>query len=92
MTMDDAKRGSLASEAIADELTPEQVGKILGISKLLVVRRMDDGRLPFRYEGEHRRCKLADVLKLRAAEEKQDKTLRELAEMDEIDYQPTPRF
>ena len=78
--------------ALADELTPEQAGKILGISRPLVVRRMDDGRLPFRYEGAHRRCKLADVVKLKVAEDRQDKTLRELAEMDEVDYQPAPRI
>jgi hypothetical protein len=52
------------------ELSPSAAGKILGISRPLVVRRMDDGRLPFRYEGKHRRCKLDDVLKLKAAEQK----------------------
>jgi hypothetical protein len=41
---------------------------------------MDDGRLPFRYEGKHRRCKLEDVLKLKAAEDKQTATLRALSE------------
>jgi hypothetical protein len=51
------------------ELSPEAAGRILGISRPLVVRRMDDGRLAFRYEGKHRRCKLEDVLKLRAAED-----------------------
>lgn len=52
------------------ELSPDAAGKILGISRPLVVRRMEDGRLPFRYEGKHRRCKLEDVLKLKAAEGK----------------------
>jgi hypothetical protein len=64
------------------ELSPEAAGKILGISRPLVVRRMDDGRLPFRYEGKHRRCKLEDVLKLKAAEEKQTAALRAPAETD----------
>ncbi len=58
------------------ELSPDAAGKILAISRPLVVRRMDDGRLPFRYEGKHRRCKLEDVLKLRAAEDKQTAALR----------------
>ena len=53
------------------ELSPDAAGKILRISRPLVVRRMDDGRLPFRYEGKHRRCKLEDVLRLKATEEKQ---------------------
>lgn len=86
------KVAGFAMAALADELTPEQAGKILGISRPLVVRRMEDGRLPFRYEGAHRRCRLADVLQLKTTEEKQEKTLRELAEMDEIDYQPTPKL
>ena len=81
-----------AMASLTDELTPEQAGKILGISRPLVVRRMDDGRLPFRYEGAHRRCKLTDVLALKEAEEKQEKILRELAEMDDVDYQPPPRL
>ncbi len=86
------KVAGFAMAALADELTPEQAGKILGISRPLVVRRMEDGRLPFRYEGSHRRCTLVDVVKLKAAEEKQEQALRELAEMDEIDYQPTPNL
>jgi hypothetical protein len=51
---------------------------------------MEDGRLPFRYEGARRLCQLEDVLKLKAIEEKQAKTLRDLAQMDQIDYQPAP--
>lgn len=86
------KVAGFAMAGLADELTPEQAGKILGISRPLVVRRMEDGRLPFRYEGAHRRCKLVDVLKLKEIEEKQEQTLRELAEMDEVDHQPTPNL
>jgi hypothetical protein len=86
------KVAGFAMAGLAEELTPEQAGKILGISRPLVVRRMDDGRLPFRYEGAHRRCKLVDVIKLKAIEDKQTETLRELAGMDEIDYQPTPKL
>jgi hypothetical protein len=86
------KVAGFAMAALADELTPEQAGKILGISRPLVVRRMDDGRLPFRYEGAHRRCKLVDVIKLKAVEDKQAETLRDLAGMDEVDYQPAPKL
>ena len=66
------------------ELSPDAAGKILSISRPLVVRRMDDGRLPFRYEGKHRRCKLEDVLKLKAAEDKQTAALRALAETEDV--------
>ena len=71
------------------ELSPGAAGKILGISRPLVVRRMDDGQLPFRYEGKHRRCKLEDVLKLKDAEEKQTAASRRLAETNGV--RPLPR-
>lgn len=77
---------------LSAELTPEQAGEMLGISRPLVVRRMEDGRLPFRYEGAHRRCKLEDVLKLKVIEDRQTESLRELAGMDDVDYQPAPRL
>jgi excisionase family DNA binding protein len=81
-----------AMASLVDELTPEQAGKILGISRPLVVRRMDDGRLPFRYEGSHRRCRLTDVLALKEAEDRHEKNLRALAETDDVDFQPAPRI
>lgn len=66
------------------ELSPDAAGKIPGISRPLVVRRMNDGRLPFRYEGKHRRCKLEDVLRLKAAEEKQIAALPAPAKTDKV--------
>lgn len=61
------------------ELSPEQAATVLGISRPLVVRRMDSGRLPFRYVGAHRRCRLSDVLKLRREEQGQREALDRLA-------------
>jgi hypothetical protein len=71
------------------ELSPEAAGKILGVSRPLIVRRMDSGQLPFRYEGKHRRCKLEDVLRLKAAEEKQTASFQALAKTDDV--RPLPR-
>ena len=51
------------------ELSPEQAGQILGISRPLVYLRMDNGRLPFRTIGSHRRLRLSDVLALVPFEE-----------------------
>jgi excisionase family DNA binding protein len=53
------------------ELSPADAGKILGISRPMVVRKMEAGELPFRYEGKHRRCKLEDVLQIKASEERE---------------------
>ena len=48
------------------ELSPSEASGILGISRPLVVLRMDRGDLPFRYVGKHRRASLKDVLALKA--------------------------
>lgn len=47
------------------ELSPNDAADILGISRPIVVHRMDVGDLPFRYVGKHRRTKLKDVLALK---------------------------
>ena len=39
------------------ELSPTEASEILGISRPLVVLRMDRGDLPFRYVGKHRRAR-----------------------------------
>jgi excisionase family DNA binding protein len=84
-----AEVDGLAYGGLAAELSPEQAGRILGISRPLVVRRMDDGRLPFTYVGAHRRCNFEDVLRLKVQEEKQAEALRELGEgIDELDFRP----
>lgn len=61
--------GGVTYGALTTEVTPEQAGKVLGISRPLVVQRMKDGRLPFYFVGTHRRCKLKDVLALKQKED-----------------------
>jgi hypothetical protein len=62
------------------ELSPNDAADILGISRPLVVHRMDVGDLPFRYVGKHRRTKLKDVLTLKMKMDDQRKALEGLAE------------
>ena len=62
------------------ELSPTEASAILGISRPLVVLRMDRGDLPFRYVGKHRRALLRDVLALKARLDARQKALDELAE------------
>lgn len=59
------------------ELSPSAASRILGISRPMVVERMEEGKLPFRFEGRQRRCKLEDVLKLREKEDKRAAALHE---------------
>jgi len=62
------------------ELSPTEASAILGISRPLVVLRMDRGDLPFRYVGKHRRALLKDVLALKATLDVGQKALDALAE------------
>ncbi len=62
------------------ELSPSEAGEILGISRPLVVHRMDAGDLPFRYVGKHRRAKLKDILALKARIDSQRAVMEALAE------------
>lgn len=64
------KHSGVAIIPIDRELSPADAGKILGISRPMVVRKMEAGELPFRYEGKHRRCKFDDVLQIKAVEER----------------------
>ncbi len=74
----DAERVAVLRED--EELSPEQAAVILGVSRPLVVRRMESGRLPFRHVGAHRRCRLSDVLKLRREERTRQEALDRLAD------------
>lgn len=61
------------------ELSPNDVSRVLGISRPLVVHRMEIGDLPFRYVGKHRRAKLRDVLALKSKIDAQQAALDALA-------------
>lgn len=62
------------------EVSPNEAAEILGISRPLVVHRMDVGDLPFRYVGKHRRAKVRDVLALKGRLEAQQSSLTALAD------------
>ena len=61
------------------ELSPNDAASILGVSRPLVVHRMDIGDLPFRYVGKHRRATLKDVLGLKAKIDAQRAAMEALA-------------
>lgn len=61
------------------EMSPTEASAVLGISRPLVVHRMDIGDLPFRYVGKHRRALLKDVLTLKAKLDVQRKAMETLA-------------
>ena len=88
-TVLEAMQGLLAELAEANEvllvheeaeLSPEAAAKVLGISRPLVYKRMDDGRLPFRQVGSHRRVSLRQVLALKPSEDRRRRFAKELSE------------
>lgn len=62
------------------ELSPTEAAAILGISRPLVVLRMDRGDLPFRYVGKHRRALLKDVLRVKSKLDVRQTAIDALAE------------
>ena len=62
------------------ELSPNDAASILGISRPLVVHRMDVGDLPFRYVGRHRRALLRDILALKTRIDAQRASMEALAD------------
>ncbi|MBN8943496.1 MAG: DNA-binding protein [Rhizobiales bacterium] len=62
------------------ELSPNDAAEILGISRPLIVHRMDVGDLPFRYVGKHRRTKLKEVLALKSRIDAQRAAMEALAD------------
>ncbi|MFP3547255.1 DNA-binding protein [Rhizobium sp. SIMBA_035] len=62
------------------ELSPTEASTVLGISRPLVVLRMDRGDLPFRYVGKHRRALLKDVLAFKSRLDARQSAMDALAE------------
>lgn len=70
----------MAVIAEQQEVSPTEASAILGISRPLVVLRMDRGDLPFRYVGKHRRAALKDVLALKTKLDVQGSAMQALAD------------
>jgi len=74
-----AKGERVAVLADDQEISPNDAAIILGMSRPLVVHRMEVGDLPYRYVGKHRRAKLKDVLLLKSKLDEQRAALEALA-------------
>ncbi len=64
------------------ELTSREAAELLGISRTYLVRLVDEGRIPARMVGTHRRLKASDVLAYRRDREERLAKVAAIAQAD----------
>jgi excisionase family DNA binding protein len=76
-----ARGGSITVVPVGKEITTQQAADLLNVSRQYLVR-LDEGRVPFRKTGEHRRLRIEDVLTFKDSRDKDRRAgLRELSRL-----------
>lgn len=79
-----ARGDSITVVPVGREVTTQQAADLLNVSRQYLVRLLDEGRIPFRKTGKHRRLRVEDVLSFKATRDKDRRAgLRELSRMSE---------
>jgi excisionase family DNA binding protein len=79
-----ARGDSITVVPVGREVTTQQAADLLNVSRQYVIRLLDEGRIPFRKTGKHRRLRIEDVLSFKETRDKDRRAgLRELSRMTE---------
>jgi excisionase family DNA binding protein len=77
-----ARGDSLTIVPVGKEVTTQQAADLLNVSRQYLVRLLDEGRIPFRKTGKHRRLRIEDVLAFKEQRDKDRRAgLRELSRL-----------
>lgn len=79
-----ARGDSITVVPVGREMTTQQAADLLNVSRQYLVRLLDEGRIPFRKTGKHRRLRIEDVLAFKETRDKDRRAgLRELSRLTE---------
>jgi excisionase family DNA binding protein len=77
-----ARGDSITVVPVGKEVTTQQAADLLNVSRQYLVRLLDEGRIPFRKTGKHRRLRIEHVLQFKEKRDKDRRAgLRELSQM-----------
>jgi excisionase family DNA binding protein len=79
-----ARGDSITIVPVGREVTTQQAADLLNVSRQYLVRLLDEGRIPFRKTGKHRRLRIEDVLTFKDRRDKDRRAgLRELSQLSQ---------
>lgn len=79
-----ARGDSITVVPVGKEVTTQQAADLLNVSRQYLVRLLDEGRIPFRKTGKHRRLRIESVLEFKEKRDKDRRAgLRELSQLTE---------
>jgi excisionase family DNA binding protein len=79
-----ARGDSITVVPVGREMTTQQAADLLNVSRQYLVRLLDEGRIPFRMTGKHRRVRIEDVLAFKDTRDRDRRAgLRHLSRMTE---------